>query len=431
MWMLRPGPLLIVAGCVTIAIGLIASPSFFCRYVLLDGYLARPGIVVGGQIALVAVGALLAWRGVVLRRRGHGVPLAAREVLLAGMAIAIGLLMAAVLAEVGLRLLAPVYPFWALREDAFWEYYWRSNQESVPLRVGEAAPRGEDRYDPHLGWLPRQDLELDGERASNAEGIRGVREYAPAPEAGRRRIVALGDSFTWAGEVPYSQTYTALLEEALPGSEVINLGVHGWGVDQQLLYLRRRGLGLQPELVTLGFYEDDYSRNRLQFRDYAKPRFLLEDGTLRLDNSPVPSPDEVLSAPMKLPRSLLLDLLRVDGRNLLFKTKLVPFESRYDWRLLAALLSEARTDTRAAGARFLLLYIPWSIQHHPFPTERALAAWAQQTGTPFVNMRERFAAYPEAEWPSFYAGHWTPRGHAVAAEALRETILANGLLEDR
>jgi hypothetical protein len=57
------------------------------------------------------------------------------------------------------------------------------------------------------------------------------------------------------------------------GTEVLNLGVHGYGHDQMLLYLREEGLRYRPDVVLLGFVQIDMPRNQLSFRDYAKPRF--------------------------------------------------------------------------------------------------------------------------------------------------------------
>lgn len=43
-------------------------------------------------------------------------------------------------------------------------------------------------------------------------------------------------------------------------------------------------------------------RNVLSFRDYAKPRFTLAGGELRLVNTPVPAPEELLRSERRRPR---------------------------------------------------------------------------------------------------------------------------------
>ena len=52
----------------------------------------------------------------------------------------------------------------------------------------------------------------------------------------------LGDSFTFGEDVGDDETYSHHLEQLLPGTEVINLGVHGYGHDQMLIYLREEGI---------------------------------------------------------------------------------------------------------------------------------------------------------------------------------------------
>src|SRR5262245_47270071 len=104
------------------------------------------------------------------------------------------------------------------------------------------------------------------------------------------RIVVLGDSFTFGEEVSDTETYPHLLQELLPTVEVINLGVHGYGHDQMLVLFREEGSKYEPSLVVLGFVASDMERNLMGFRDYAKPRFVVTGGELRLVGTPVPHP---------------------------------------------------------------------------------------------------------------------------------------------
>lgn len=80
----------------------------------------------------------------------------------------------------------------------------------------------------------------------------------------------------------------------LPHTEVINLGVHGYGHDQMLILLKEEGVKYEPDIVILGFMPIDMSRNLLKFRDFAKPRFILKGGKLKFTGSPVPRPEDIL-----------------------------------------------------------------------------------------------------------------------------------------
>jgi hypothetical protein len=103
--------------------------------------------------------------------------------------------------------------------------------------------------------------------------------------------VVIGDSYTFGEGVNDDRTFAAGLERMVEHCEVLNLGVHGYGTDQQLLRLELDGLKYRPDIVLLGYYEDDVPRNRLSFRDYQKPHFSLVGGRLVLDNVPISSPE--------------------------------------------------------------------------------------------------------------------------------------------
>lgn len=111
-------------------------------------------------------------------------------------------------------------------------------------------------YDPVLGYRVRpswrwQDLE------SNSRGWND-RDYPTQRRPGSFRVLALGDSFNWAGgrEGNYAGLLEAHLAEALgPGRvEVINAGFPGTHTAEQLALLRAEGLDFAPDLVLLGFF---------------------------------------------------------------------------------------------------------------------------------------------------------------------------------
>ncbi len=80
-----------------------------------------------------------------------------------------------------------------------------------------------------------------------------------------------------------------LLEGYFKNVEVINLGVCGFGVDQELLRLRSEGFRYEPDLVLayVAHYADHRHMHAWRWGKY-KPRFHLHDDRLVLSNSPVP-----------------------------------------------------------------------------------------------------------------------------------------------
>ena len=99
----------------------------------------------------------------------------------------------------------------------------------------------------------------------------GIRDrHVPPKEPGEFRIAMLGDSFTMGYAVKEEASIPRLLEEklkvALPGApiRVINCGLAGAGVLQELGMLRKRAFPLEPDLVILQLFPGNDVDNALE-----------------------------------------------------------------------------------------------------------------------------------------------------------------------
>jgi len=116
---------------------------------------------------------------------------------------------------------------------------------------------------PDLDYAPRP-----GARATaghvrvsiNSHGFRD-REYERARTPGVARIAVLGDSIAFGSGLPLQETFPkqleALLAEAGRSTEVLNLGVFGYDVVDEVAFFEQVGAGFQPDLVILGFCIND------------------------------------------------------------------------------------------------------------------------------------------------------------------------------
>ncbi|HVS11501.1 MAG TPA: GDSL-type esterase/lipase family protein, partial [Planctomycetota bacterium] len=311
-----------------------------------------------------------------------------------------------------------------LHGDAFWIARWNAARSAAEpsLTPGSAV----NRWDADLGWVSAEGYR--SERVNvNSRGARGLREDPLEKPAGERRIVAIGDSFTFGDGVSDGEAWTARLESELGGVRVINLGGLGYGTDQQYLRLVGSGLDYEPDLVVLGFYGPDVNRNVLSFRDYAKPIFRLDGAGLRLENVPVPHPGDaraVWSAPA--PRSWLASLAERRCLELLDQTRFAP-----KWEVTQRILDRILAASSERGARLLLAYFPnkwWSSRS---AEEVVLAAWAREREVAFVDVGEAFAELAPADQARLYEVHWTPLGNEVVARKLAREIERLGLLDGR
>jgi len=97
---------------------------------------------------------------------------------------------------------------------------------------------------------------------TNSVGLRNTQE----PDDSRFRILAVGDSLTFGPFVPNEDTWPAWLESILNAQlfpstsvQVLNAGVSGYTIEDELAYLREKGLGLEPDLVILAVFPNDIS----------------------------------------------------------------------------------------------------------------------------------------------------------------------------
>jgi len=172
------------------------------------------------------------------------------------------------------------------------------------FRQRESEGRGVDRFvsDATLGWAARQSTRLlikssesTVEVSYNSLGLLGP-EIGRDKTPGKLRVLALGDSFTEAAQVPAETRFTTLLQNGLAAEgqvEVLNAGVAGYQTDQEVLAYETRWRDLRPDVVLLFlFIGNDVMGNATDQRQpgvgpRTKPRFHLIAGELILDPLPV------------------------------------------------------------------------------------------------------------------------------------------------
>ena len=301
--------------------------------------------------------------------------------------------------------------------DATWRHFWVKRYQTRPIEFFYRF----DVYDATKGWALKPNLvnlPVFGSKVlnSNSKGIRGG-EY-PYERTGEKRILVFGDSFTFGDEVSDNETYSYCLQEKLPSSEVINLGIHGYGHDQMLIYLKEEGIKYRPDTIILGFVYEDTQRNILSFRDYAKPKFVLVDGQLELKNSPVPKPEKLLEK--EFYRSKFLDLLTILYQKYRQLTKLQEREAE---TITTAILDEMVRVIREGGARPVFVYLPtfneMTISGTKLTREEAyFSSYCQSRRIDHLLLRPYFLTEAQSGVQLKTMQHWGPLEHRIAADAI-------------
>jgi hypothetical protein len=117
------------------------------------------------------------------------------------------------------------------------------------------------RYQPHASGRVAGHFEIENLARTNSLGFYDD-EPLPAGEA-FPRILAVGDSFTAAMNVPRSEVWTAVLERRLraagwPQADVVNLGLDGTGTDVHAALIERELPRFRPDVVVLAFFGNDF-----------------------------------------------------------------------------------------------------------------------------------------------------------------------------
>jgi lysophospholipase L1-like esterase len=391
-----------------------------------------------------------------------------RRVLAGAVAIALSLLLA-----------------FAILEFGFARFYYTNDAE---LR--------QDEFDPELGWrLKPGEYTVKAPQSFMTHAVSinqmGLREAHTTPRntsSPVRRVVVLGDSFTFGQGVDDATLFTTQLERRLNERqtdlkyEVINAGVPGYGTGQEFILTRRlmdRGVVGQVYVVNL-FTNDLLDNLRLDYgsrmTNPIQPGFALDSaGQLTFSYKPqqILREGSNLVAAQQQPTSMLFSVLQVRLRSLA-QTKpgfvrlartlgfdvTVPrlpgvISAWYDDEvlrqgipLMKALLAAMNTTVKSRNAVLLVSLIPSPMQVYkdaygeilrasfpddpmatgflqdPNRAQRLVRSMCQELNLPLLDVYDVFAASNQ----SLYVpvdGHFNEAGHALYAESLERFVSAH------
>jgi hypothetical protein len=265
-------------------------------------------------------------------------------------------------------------------------------------------------HDEELGWIGRPHArgEVQGavtvSATLNSEGFRDPDLPAPGP----LDVIFLGDSFVWGFDVEEGRRFTDLLRARQPALRLANLGVSGYGTDQEYLLLRRYFTRWTPRVVVLVFNgsndrEDNSSTER--YFGYFKPAFTKGSPALIPIGIPVPRGLRYRLTPLHaaLKESTLLRVLAATSifidkqRGLLFPD------------ITEDIIGEIHSFTSKSGTKLVLALVDSDRKLEEF-----CAGLADLT----------CLVLPEADRFTSAGNHWTAAGHETIANALSPVLLS-------
>jgi hypothetical protein len=227
------------------------------------------------------------------------------------------------------------------------------------------------------------------------------------------RVVVVGDSYAWGYGVEYPESVTAQLTTMHPAVSAKSVGMPGYGVDQIWLATRHDAIPLDPDLVVVTLYPDDFERSFNAFRPaegFTKPSFRLSDGGLV--ERKVGDCESWLtrflaenSRLFALYRRISIRLARSFGLGSWFE-------------LNAAFLDEIRADCARADVPVVFVHIPY-FSWKPFP---ALKHYMERTDARFIDLLDELGN-DRSRYYFLDDGHLNPEGHHRLAELLSALLL--------
>lgn len=240
-------------------------------------------------------------------------------------------------------------------------------------------------FDPLLGWSPKKNFtgvhEKDGFSIpihQNRFGLRAPDSLTKKKDSGKKRILVLGDSYVWGYGSGDDELFTRSSQNETDPFELVNLGVSGYGTDQEFLFYKGLGTEFEADEVALIFtVNNDFTNNKSRSQyGYPKPFFTIDGKGLELHTNHIRK-NELLGArdwirtrfffinyldrQIRRIRTYLENRLK-DSREPRRKDR--PIRSKKDeaaLELTARIVRELKTLVESEGKRFYVVFVPFKL----------------------------------------------------------------------
>jgi hypothetical protein len=285
-------------------------------------------------------------------------------------------------------------------------------------------------YDPLLGW----DYEIDSQR------IRGEKIYQKEKAEGIMRILFIGDSFTYGNEVEDDESFAYFTDNMIFKSEVLNMGVGGFGLGQVLLKYQHHGKKYNPDLVILGIHPPMWNRTNVSFSAYSKPHFVWNSdlAKLELKNSPAPNPQEYFNKIKSQVKkeSFILGLVE-KWRKDSVSIPLLHMKYFKEMEIVVErILETIQREVEATGSKFMIVQIPLGVRFKgpgsPLsPAHNRLISIYNKLNIPYLDLKDEFLRHHDISMvfndfyihrPDDIIGHFSPSGNRAVARIISDNL---------
>jgi lysophospholipase L1-like esterase len=256
----------------------------------------------------------------------------------------------------------------------------------------------------------------------NQYGLRGS-DFPSTKPTGQRRVLVLGDSFTFGEGVRWPDTFTVQLETLLRAETgldvaVLNAGIPAWSTSDEIAYLAAKGITFEPDLIVVVYVLND--------ADYAAGldlwnafRAQYEKRSLR--GSYLASFVYATIGQQTAARRYINDLVASAA------------EEQAAWQRSFEFLRAGQRGAAQIEANYMVAVFPFMYQldeTYPFrPLHDLVTDYTTQNNIPTLDLLDAFTGESyQSLWVHPSDQHPNEQAHAIAAQALAQFILANNLL---
>jgi hypothetical protein len=294
------------------------------------------------------------------------------------------------------------------------------------------VPGGMFEIDSYLGWKLKPAIERRHHTRSfdvvyriNSMGFRDPPRTA-ARATDKRRVLFFGDSFIFGWGVAQDQRTSSFVEAGAPSTEVWNMAVPGYGLDQEILSYELNAGSLSATDVI--FYVSTYTLARTQsgfLFQKNKPRFVVDSAgelkhvPIRESSSTRVSAVYRILSPLYLPYFVNEQIKRLKGRDSArarMRDESSPVQPGIVL-LEKALLLKARAIADDRNQRMFVLATL------PEPSAKELKDFCDRNRITLVMVP--WAIAPSNLVIGKYDGHWNPRAHRLVAARLLTQLRAS------
>ncbi len=272
----------------------------------------------------------------------------------------------------------------------------------------------------------------------------GIRRNSEDDRAGfSRKVVALGDSFTFGMGVADNETWPANLEAKLNHGDtesyaVINAGIVGYGAFQINDLVKEKNLLVDVDLVIYALYWNDYMTTAPPGPD-ARPR-ISEHGYFRWDPVNKMSTNDFSLKRWLVDHSFLLSTLR-DLRNSVGEPG--PYRREFnkltngslgesDFTPIEDFLDDMQRRQAEHGFKFVVVILPvYDLMGTGTDYNETIRGMLEREGVPYF---DAFGFFDRLESPSDYFlpekvdVHLNPRGYEILSERLYQMLIDDNLM---